>query len=709
MVTSSQPMDTDFAGDASHQQRQQQDVPPPPRQRLSQTAPMTEDEQRERRASIREIMQDQSLTPLERRRSIQGLMDGRRRSSNAASSVGRGSAANNMSMMAAAAAAAADFYDSSDEDDDDDNIDDDDDGSLMDDDDNNNNNNNADNDNDLDNNSFINFGRRPSRRSSAGSSGSGGAATGGGNRSRRNSGTDNQSTNSNSNSGGFMSGRKKGRSASLRGFAAGAAAAAAAAAAAFSEDPEDVLATAQRMERSRPKCDHYQRNCTIISPCCGLAFGCRICHDECPVLPPPVLQQHEASVAAAAAASADAAASSSATTDGDHDMMNSNNNTGWKQMDAKPKMEKRNSLPSDFTEEETHHNIDRFAIKEVICRNCFTRQSSKTNQCIACKIQFGEYHCSICNLWMSQDEEPYHCEDCGFCRVGGRDNFRHCHDCGMCIDALLFDDHNCKAGKYMSNCPVCQEDLFSSRSASHEMPCGHAIHWHCFRELTSFDTRCPVCKKTAETHEQMAPTWSAMAMGIALQPVPPEMARVVSIVCNDCEVRDENRRWHFLGVQCNECGSFNTTVERTTLMGREAAVFLGDDVNGGSGATGGGDAGGGAGSPALGGAGGSAEMESSAAAAAAAAAAAVASVESNARSEALNNVMAAMEESASSLASLGIDDDMEDLRRSTIQAQLVHAIGGEEEGVHGGEDSMEEDEDVPQGQETSSGSSSSAY
>jgi RING finger/CHY zinc finger protein 1 len=196
--------------------------------------------------------------------------------------------------------------------------------------------------------------------------------------------------------------------------------------------------------------------------------------------------------------------------------------------------------------------------------------------CSGCQAQFGAYHCDICNLWMSDDESPYHCSDCGFCRVGGRENFRHCDDCGMCIDTLLFDDHNCKAGKYMSNCPVCQEDLFSSRDASHEMPCGHAIHWHCFKELTSYDTRCPVCKKTAETPEHMAPTWQAMAMGIALQPVPPELARVVTIICNDCEQRDSDRRWHFLGVRCHKCMSFNTTIERTTMTGREAAGFLDD-------------------------------------------------------------------------------------------------------------------------------------
>ena len=31
-------------------------------------------------------------------------------------------------------------------------------------------------------------------------------------------------------------------------------------------------------------CVHYERNCNVIAPCCGVAYGCRICHDE---LSPP--------------------------------------------------------------------------------------------------------------------------------------------------------------------------------------------------------------------------------------------------------------------------------------------------------------------------------------------------------------------------------------------------------------------------------------
>lgn len=72
----------------------------------------------------------------------------------------------------------------------------------------------------------------------------------------------------------------------------------------------------------------------------------------------------------------------------------------------------------------------------------------------------------------------------------------------------------------------------------------------------------------------MKPTWDAMAMGIAMQPVPPDLAKVVTIKCNDCEVVQQNRSWHFLGVQCRPCESFNTVVERITMMGTEAYEFL---------------------------------------------------------------------------------------------------------------------------------------
>jgi hypothetical protein len=357
---------------------------------------MTQDEERERRASIQAIMRDTTLTPVERRKSIQSLMDGRRRSSTFRDSCGA-----NGSVSSAADQVARDFGSFSDYGDEDDVIPEDGVAPSMD-------------------------NRRMSLRGSLRSSFRS---------SFRNNGSSRRSSLRGSFNAGFQS----------MGF-----------------DEEggqklDLLALSRKLEKSRPPCGHYQRNCSIVSPCCGLVFGCRICHDDAPELPPPFLLQR-ASL-------------------GNGDAMEEDSKMPANGMSTGAPYHRSASLPVNFEDEETHHNIDRFLIAEIICRECYTKQSSKTNECINCHVEFGSYHCNICNLWMSDTEEPYHCHECGFCRVGGRENFRHCTDCGMCIDALLFDDHNCKSGKYMSNCPVCQEDLFSSRMASHEMPCGHAIHW----------------------------------------------------------------------------------------------------------------------------------------------------------------------------------------------------------------------------------------
>lgn len=63
-------------------------------------------------------------------------------------------------------------------------------------------------------------------------------------------------------------------------------------------------------EQDSSTCVHYQRNCTIVAPCCNRVFGCRVCHDE---------------------------------------------------------------LSSSG-----HPPLDRFLIREVVCKSCNTRQSSAT-------------------------------------------------------------------------------------------------------------------------------------------------------------------------------------------------------------------------------------------------------------------------------------------------------------------------------------------
>eukprot|EP00551_Chaetoceros_affinis_P018862 CAMPEP_0203740354 /NCGR_PEP_ID=MMETSP0092-20131115/49603_1 /ASSEMBLY_ACC=CAM_ASM_001090 /TAXON_ID=426623 /ORGANISM="Chaetoceros affinis, Strain CCMP159" /LENGTH=74 /DNA_ID=CAMNT_0050626755 /DNA_START=233 /DNA_END=457 /DNA_ORIENTATION=- len=59
----------------------------------------------------------------------------------------------------------------------------------------------------------------------------------------------------------------------------------------------------------------------------------------------------------------------------------------------------------------------------------------------------------------------------------------------------------------------------------------------------------------------MSRAWTERAREIQSQPMPADLARTVDIWCNDCEVKSEGRDWHFLGVQCPNCRSFNTAVE----------------------------------------------------------------------------------------------------------------------------------------------------
>ena len=179
---------------------------------------------------------------------------------------------------------------------------------------------------------------------------------------------------------------------------------------------------------------------------------------------------------------------------------------------------------------------------------------------------------------MDNNDEPFHCHQCGICRVGGQDNFKHCTTCGMCIDKTIFANHNCQANKFMTTakCPVCYEDLFSSRSPCHELPCNHSIHWHCFQELSSVDIRCPICKKIMieQTDVDGVDIWFDLRMDIERQPLPPDQNKVVDIVCNDCDSRQCNRRWHPLGVSCEECRGYNTYIAIIKMVGVEAYSFL---------------------------------------------------------------------------------------------------------------------------------------
>lgn len=67
----------------------------------------------------------------------------------------------------------------------------------------------------------------------------------------------------------------------------------------------------------------------------------------------------------------------------------------------------------------------------------------------------------------------------------------------------------------------------------------------------------------------MAAAWEARAREVAEHPMAEEFQRIVNIMCIDCESKSNNRQWHFLGIQCPCCNSFNTVVEQVVSVGTQ--------------------------------------------------------------------------------------------------------------------------------------------
>ena len=243
-------------------------------------------------------------------------------------------------------------------------------------------------------------------------------------------------------------------------------------------------------------CKHYKRNCAFISPCCNEQFICRLCHDE---------QKDENEI--------------------------------------------------DY---EKAHKLDRTLVKDIVCLECKTRQNI-SNECINCKIQFGNYYCSKCNLFDNIDKGQYHCDLCGICRVGGKDNFFHCLKCNMCLSIKIKEEHikNCNSKNYFKdNCAFCQDDIFSSTKPSQSVNCGHVFHTHCLVEYFKQNNyKCPYCFKAMTDVSAM---YTFMDHEIDVVQMPDEYKdTMLDILCNECEKKSKCK-FHVVGLKCQHCGSYNT-------------------------------------------------------------------------------------------------------------------------------------------------------
>jgi len=235
-------------------------------------------------------------------------------------------------------------------------------------------------------------------------------------------------------------------------------------------------------------CDHYKRNCHIIAPCCNKEYACRICHD--------IKEDSE-------------------------------------QMDYKKA-----------------HKIDRFKISEILCIKCNTKQK-KSNKCINCEIQFASYYCEICCLYNDDENKKMsHCDKCGICRIGCKEELYHCDNCGICVPSKK-EDHECFIKNIHSNCPVCLEDLFNSVKSARFLKCGHSMHLECLIEYSKTNYKCPLCNVS------MVNVNNIIENEVNNTPMPEELQIDTNILCNDCN-KKSIAKFHIVAMKCEHCNSYNT-------------------------------------------------------------------------------------------------------------------------------------------------------
>lgn len=60
-------------------------------------------------------------------------------------------------------------------------------------------------------------------------------------------------------------------------------------------------------------------------------------------------------------------------------------------------------------------------------------------------------------LFFQTSKRQFHCDKCGICRIGGRDNFFHCDRCGCCYSVELRERHTCVEKSMHQDCAICME------------------------------------------------------------------------------------------------------------------------------------------------------------------------------------------------------------------------------------------------------------
>jgi len=260
---------------------------------------------------------------------------------------------------------------------------------------------------------------------------------------------------------------------------------------------EDSSLSSKSQEGNSPiesmGCPHYKRNCMKKCPDCNLFFTCRLCHNE-------------------------------------------------EMFEKEPDFKKK-------------HELRRHAVQTIKCLKC-SHEQKVSSQCEECGTVFGQYFCAVCKFFDNDtNKKIYHCDKCGICRIGVKEDYLHCDKCGGCW-LKIEEEHKCLENSLKHDCPVCLQDLFTSRDSAMKIPgCNHTIHQSCFRRLARHKLQCPLCCKSFVDMTEINKT---MDEEIEATPMPDEYKdKKIMILCNDCSEKSEVN-FHILGMKCLQCQSYNT-------------------------------------------------------------------------------------------------------------------------------------------------------
>jgi RING finger/CHY zinc finger protein 1 len=210
-----------------------------------------------------------------------------------------------------------------------------------------------------------------------------------------------------------------------------------------------------------------------------------------------------------------------------------------------------------FCHDDTYvdHQINRFEICEIVCNNCSLKQPI-SNKCIGCEIQFGEYYCEICRLYICDKKtDIFHCAKCKICRIGNKDTIHHCDICGICYNIENKDSHKCNSDIAKIDCVICSQDLFTSTKSYFSLPCGHILHLDCATEWMKRSIGCPLCRKTIIDGELLLKYIENIDKLISQFSL--ENQEIINAYCNDCN-KNFDVNYHPFGLKCSYCSGYNT-------------------------------------------------------------------------------------------------------------------------------------------------------